>query len=71
MLSEVAQIICEFADADPEEITCETELRTDLGLNSFDLVNIAVEIEKKYKVKVMDGKIASLKTVGDILKLLK
>ena len=46
MLEKIREIICEFVDMDPAEITLETNIRKDLGLNSLELVNLAVEIEE-------------------------
>ena len=71
MLEELKKIICDFVDIDPDTITEDSVLRTDLGLNSFDLVNVAVAIEKEFNISVPDKQIASIKTVGDIISLIE
>ena len=38
------EIICEYVEIEPEEITAESNIRFDLGASSFDLMNIAVAI---------------------------
>ena len=70
MLQEIINIICEYVDAEPEAITAQTNLRTDLGATSFDLMNIAVAVEERYGVRVPDSALPTIKTAGDIVSLL-
>lgn len=39
-------------DLSPEEIGAEDSLQEDLGLDSVDLLEIAIGIEKTYKIKI-------------------
>ena len=71
MLNELIDIICEFVEIEPEEITAESSLRNDIGASSFDLMNIAVEIERNYHISVPDDKLPLIKTVGDIAALIE
>ena len=64
------EIICEYVEIEPEEITAESNIRFDLGASSFDLMNIAVAIEEKFKVKMSNSTLPKIKTVGDIAELL-
>ena len=70
MLEILKEIICEYVEIEPEEITAESSLRFDLGASSFDLMNIAVAIEEKFKVKMSNSTLPKIKTVGDIAELL-
>ena len=70
-LDTIIQIISDFVDVDPAEVTRDSKLRADLGLNSFDFVNIAVEVEREYNIKIPDTDITQLKTVGDLLDLVE
>ncbi len=70
-LKAIIAIISDFVDVNPDEVTVDSKLRSDLGLNSFDFVNIAVEVEREYNIKIPDVDIAQLKTVGDLLKLVE
>ena len=71
MLNELIDIICEFVEIETEEITAESSLRNDIGASSFDLMNIAVEIERKYHITVPDDRLPLIKTVGDIAALIE
>ena len=70
MLQEIIGIICEYVEIEPDMITPESSLRTDIGATSFDLMNIAVEIERRWHISVPDDRIPTIQTVGDILALL-
>ena len=71
MLAKMREIICEFVDIDPEAITLETNIRTDLGLNSLELVNLAVEIEEEFEVEIPDREAMGLETVADAIRIIE
>ncbi len=71
MLAKMREIICEFVDMDPEAITLETNIRTDLGLNSLELVNLAVEIEEEFDVEIPDREAMGLETVADAIRIIE
>ncbi len=70
MLNELIEIICEYVETEPATITPEASLRCDIGATSFDLMNIAVEIERKWHISVPNDRLPTIQTVGDILSLL-
>ncbi|MCH5197819.1 MAG: acyl carrier protein [Oscillospiraceae bacterium] len=71
MLERMREIICEFVDIDPESITLDTNIRTDLGLNSLELVNLAVEIEEEFEVEIPDREAMGLETVADAIRVIE
>ena len=71
MLEKLREIICEFADVKREDITEETNIRTDLALDSLSLLNLAVEIENEFELEVSDRDAMNLETVGDVLALIE
>ena len=71
MLERMRSIICEFVDVDPESITLDTNIRTDLGLNSLELVNLAVEIEEEFEVEIPDREAMGLETVADAIRIIE
>lgn len=71
MLEKMREIICEFVDIDPESITPDTNIRTDLGLNSLELVNLAVEIEEEFEVEIPDREAMGLETVADAIRIIE
>lgn len=69
-LDKIKEIICEFIDIDPDDITPESNLRTDIGLNSLDCVSLAQELENEYDIEIPNMELSKFKTVGDILDFL-
>lgn len=67
MLETFRNIICNYVDIAPENITEDSKLRSDIGLNSFDIVNVAVDLENEYGVSVDSKAFGGLKTVGDLM----
>lgn len=71
MLETFRNIICNYVDIDPEDITEDSKLRSDIGLNSFDMVNVAVDLESEYGVKIDSKELSGLKTIGDLMKYIE
>lgn len=71
MLEKLQKIISEYTDLPMEEITEQTNIRTDLNLNSLELVNLAVAIEDEFDVEIPDREALGIETVGDTLALIQ
>lgn len=71
MFEQLKQLICEYADVKPEEITQETNIRTDLALDSLSLLNLAVAIESEFGLEVTDEDAMKLESVKDVLDLIE
>ncbi|HOA34394.1 MAG: acyl carrier protein [Clostridiales bacterium] len=67
MIDRIKELICEFVKVNPKDLNEETNLRSDLGLSSLDLVNLAVAIENEYGTVISDREIAGIATIGDII----
>ena len=70
-LERIRKVICEYANVAPESITEETNIRTDLGLNSLELVNMAVAIEDEFETEIPDREALGIETIGDAIALIK
>lgn len=70
MLEQLKELICEFADVKAEEITEDTNIRTDLALDSLSLLNLAVAIESEFGLEVTDEDAMKLETVADVMALI-
>lgn len=68
---EVARVVDTYSTKDIEEvnITEESDL-VDLGLDSLDVVILAMELERKYQFNLKDEETRNWHTVGDVLKTL-
>lgn len=67
MIEKLTKIICEHTGNNDITITEDTILIADLGLNSLDLVNLAVKVEDEFDIEIPDRAIKDFKTVGDVI----
>lgn len=65
LIAGLAEIIEEVTGIEPSEVTVEKSFVDDLDIDSLSMVEIAVQTEDKYGVKIPDEDLASLRTVGD------
>ena len=67
IIAGLAEIIEEVTGIEPSEVTPEKSFVDDLDIDSLSMVEIAVQTEDKYGVKIPDEDLASLRTVGDVV----
>jgi len=65
ILNGLAEIVEEIAGVDAGEVTPEKSFVDDLDIDSLSMVEIAVQAEDKFGVKIPDDQLAELKTVKD------
>ena len=65
IIAGIAEIIEEVTGIEPSEVTPEKSFVDDLDIDSLSMVEIAVQAEDKFGVKIPDDELANLKTVGD------
>jgi acyl carrier protein len=65
IIAGLAEIIEEVTGIEPSEVTIEKSFVDDLDIDSLSMVEIAVQTEDKYGVKIPDEDLAGLRTVGD------
>ena len=53
---------------DRNEVTLESDIIKDLGLDSLDIVTLIMAVEDEYGFTADDDEIVNLKTVGDVVK---
>jgi acyl carrier protein len=62
---ELAAIVEEIAGVEADSVTPDKSFVDDLDIDSLSMVEIAVQAEDKFGVKIPDDELANLKTVGD------
>lgn len=67
----VRDIIANQIGLDKSRITLESDIIKDLGLDSLGVVELVMEIEDKYGLVADDDTVATLKTVGDVVKYIE
>jgi acyl carrier protein len=61
----LAEIVEEVAGVAADDVTVDKSFVDDLDIDSLSMVEIAVQAEDKFGVKIPDDELANLKTVGD------
>ena len=71
--AEVVRHLLEASDREVEAdaVTDATSLREDLDLSSLQAVTLVMELEEGFGVTIEDEEIMGLKTVGDVLALVR
>jgi len=61
----LAEIVEEVAGVEAADVSADKSFVDDLDIDSLSMVEIAVQAEDKFGVKIPDDELANLKTVGD------
>lgn len=67
MFEELKEMICQYVDVEPENITEESRFIEDLGFTSYDFMSMIGEIEEVYDVEVDEREVVNVKTVQDAI----
>lgn len=58
-------------DMKPGEVTSEANLKEDLEMDSLEIVELVVALEKEFKVQIGDGTISNKNCVSDVIKVVQ
>jgi acyl carrier protein len=64
-------LIADKLNIKTEEIKPESSFSNDLGADSLDVVELMMEIEKDFNIKIEDGEMEGIKTVQDAVNLIE
>ena len=71
MFEKVKEVLVEAINVDEDMITMEANLKDDLGIDSLAAVELSLELETEFDVRIEDEELAKLVSVADIVKLLE
>ena len=72
MFDKIKEIIVEHLNSDDGAfINLDTDLQEDLDADSLDAVEIIMNIEEEFDIKVDDDELENIKTIGDIVKYIE
>ena len=67
----VRAAIAKQLDLPEEEITMESRLIEDLKADSLDIVELIMDLEQEYGIRIRDNELPGIRCVGDISKYVK
>ena len=65
IIAGLGEIVEEVAGVAAADVTADKSFTDDLDIDSLSMVEIAVQAEDKFGVKIPDDELANLRTVGD------
>ena len=71
MFEKVKEVLMEAINVDEDMIKIEANLKDDLGIDSLAAVELSLELETEFDVRIEDEELAKLVTVADIVSLLE
>lgn len=70
-LEVVINFLKEHTAKDLADVSPETKLQENLGLNSLELMGIANDAEDEFNIVIEDEELANLHTIKDLMELLQ
>ena len=67
----VKNSIAKVTGINAQEISDEASYKEDLGLDSLSIIEIAVDVECRFRVKASDEELSAIRTVADTVRLLQ
>lgn len=67
MLEELREMICQYVDVKPEQVTEDARFIEDLGFNSYDFMSMVGELEEYFDIEVEEREVVNVKTVQDAI----
>jgi len=64
-------LLSKSLDMKPEEVTSEANLKEDLEMDSLEIVELVVALEKEFKVQIGDGTLSNKNCVNDVVKVVE
>lgn len=68
MFEKFTEIITNYVDVLPEEVTEDSRFIEDLGFNSYDFMSFLGEVEQEFDIVVDESQAPNLQTVGDAMR---
>lgn len=67
MLEKIKELIVNYVEVNPDDITLESRFIDDLGLNSYDFMCMLGDIEDAFGIAVDEAEIVNIRTVGEAI----
>lgn len=65
-IDKVKEIIAEQLGLEVAEITAEAKVKADLGADSLDMVELVMELEEAFSLKIAEEEMTNILTVQDV-----
>ncbi|MBR5222623.1 MAG: acyl carrier protein [Clostridia bacterium] len=70
-IDKIKKILADTLDVSEDEISADTNIATDLGADSLDVVEILMSIEDEFEIEIPDNEIENIRTVGELVEYIE
>ena len=63
----IREIMVDTLSCDGDRITMDSRLNEDLGIDSLDAVELVMDLEEAYNIKIPDDELPNIRTVENII----
>lgn len=70
IFEEMKKIVAENFEIEPEKITMDSNIVTDLDMDSIDAIDMVAELQKKLGCRFSAEDFKAVKTIGDIVRVI-
>lgn len=70
-IDKIKKILAETLDVNEEELSADTNIATDLGADSLDVVEILMSIEDEFDIEIPDSEIENIRTIGELVEYIE
>ena len=65
-IDKIKDILADTLGVSVDELSADTNIATDLGADSLDVVEILMAIQDEFDVEVPDSEIENIRTIGEL-----
>ena len=66
-IDKIKKILADTLDVSEDELSADTNIATDLGADSLDVVEILMSIEDEFDIEIPDSEIENIRTIGELV----
>ena len=70
-IDKVKEILADTLGVSEDELSADTNIATDLGADSLDVVEILMAIQDEFDVEVPDSEIENIRTIGELVEFIE
>ena len=71
MIDKMRELITNYVDVSPAEISEDSKFIDDLGFNSYDFMSFMGEIEDEFDIEIDEREALKIHTVGEAIKYIE
>lgn len=71
MFEKLVEIICNYVEVEPEQVSSESRFMEDLGFTSFDFMSMLGELEDEFDIEIDQQEAVGIRTVGEAAEYLE